>query len=158
MYVYHRLISGKKHQNVYLSQYKITSENGQRRPSTIIALLRIVLAFYFSVKRSENATSSRSTITDYHTYPEVTVPITVLPYSGPAAVVSHHSHDISVALASLLLKKNTSKGSRIYTFRGLKENLREEDNLSTRDNWPVPNVSFVRRFCCNKIVQWCEKF
>ena len=30
----------------------------------------------------------------------------------------------------------------------LKENLREEDNLSTRDNWPVPNVSFVRRFYC----------
>ena len=27
------------------------------------------------------------------------------PYSGPAAVVSHHSHDISVALAILLLKK-----------------------------------------------------
>ena len=31
---------------------------------------------------------------------------------------------------------------------GLKENLREEDNLSTGDNWPVPNVSFVRRFYC----------
>ena len=31
---------------------------------------------------------------------------------------------------------------------GLKENLREEDNLSTRDNWPVPKVSFVRRFYC----------
>ena len=28
----------------------------------------------------------------------------------------------------------------------LKENLREEDNLSTRDKCPVPNVSFVRRF------------
>ena len=34
---------------------------------------------------------------------------------------------------------------------GLKENLQEEDNLSTRDNWPVPNVSFVRRFYCNRI-------
>ena len=32
---------------------------------------------------------------------------------------------------------------------GLKENLREEDNLSTRDKWPVPNVSFVRRFYCS---------
>ena len=31
---------------------------------------------------------------------------------------------------------------------GLKENLREEDNLSTRDNWPVPSVSFVLRFYC----------
>ena len=31
---------------------------------------------------------------------------------------------------------------------GIKENLQEEDNLSTRDNWPVPNVSFVRRFYC----------
>ena len=30
----------------------------------------------------------------------------------------------------------------------LKGNLREEDNLSTRDKWPVPNVSFVRRFYC----------
>ena len=30
----------------------------------------------------------------------------------------------------------------------LKENLREEDNLSTGDNWPVPNVSFVWRFYC----------
>ena len=26
---------------------------------------------------------------------------------------------------------------------GLKENLREEDNLSTKDKWPIPNVSFV---------------
>ena len=26
------------------------------------------------------------------------------------------------------------------------ENLEEEDNLSTRDKWPVPNMSFVRRF------------
>ena len=24
----------------------------------------------------------------------------------------------------------------------LKENLREEDNLSTRDNWAIPNVAF----------------
>ena len=31
---------------------------------------------------------------------------------------------------------------------GLKENLREEDNFSTRDNWPVPNVSFAQRFYC----------
>ena len=29
---------------------------------------------------------------------------------------------------------------------GLKQNLREEDNLSTRDKWPVPKVSSVRRF------------
>ena len=34
---------------------------------------------------------------------------------------------------------------------GLNENLREEDNLSTRDNWPVPNVSFVRRFYCKQM-------
>ena len=34
--------------------------------------------------------------------------------------------------------------------RGFKENLREEDNLSTRDNWPVPNVSFLRRFYCRE--------
>ena len=31
---------------------------------------------------------------------------------------------------------------------GLKQNLREEDNLSTRDKWPVPKVSSVRRFYC----------
>ena len=40
----------------------------------------------------------------------------------------------------------------IFIFKkfpiGVKENLREEDNLSTRDNWPAPNVSFVRRFYC----------
>ena len=48
------------------------------------------------------------------------------PYSGPAAVVSHHSHDISVALAILLFKK-PSKGSRIYynnTFKGYFSSLR----------------------------------
>ena len=31
---------------------------------------------------------------------------------------------------------------------GLKQNLREEDNLSTRDKWPAPKVSSVRRFYC----------
>ena len=36
---------------------------------------------------------------------------------------------------------------------GLKQNLREEDNLSTRDKWPVPKVSSVRRFYCIYIVQ-----
>ena len=30
----------------------------------------------------------------------------------------------------------------------LKQNLREEDNLSTKDKWPVPKVSSVRRFYC----------
>ena len=30
----------------------------------------------------------------------------------------------------------------------LKQNVREEDNLSTRDKWPVPKVSSVRRFYC----------
>ena len=30
----------------------------------------------------------------------------------------------------------------------LKQNLREEDNLSTRDKWHVLKVSFVRRFYC----------
>ena len=33
---------------------------------------------------------------------------------------------------------------------GLKQNLWEEDNLSTRDKWPVPKVSSVRRFYCSK--------
>ena len=32
-----------------------------------------------------------------------------------------------------------------------KENLREEDNLSTRDKGPVPNVSFVQRFYCSSL-------
>ena len=31
----------------------------------------------------------------------------------------------------------------------LKRNLREEDNLSTRDKCPVPKVSSVRRFYCS---------
>ena len=42
--------------------------------------------------------------------------------------------------------------SVIFVFKqfliGLKQNLREEDNLSTRDKWPVPKVSSVRRFYC----------
>ena len=76
-------------------------------------------------------------------------------------MVSHHSHDISVALAILLLKKKHQNEAEciiiihlkvIFIFKkfpiGLKENLREEDNLSTRDNWPVPKVSFVRWFYC----------
>ena len=36
------------------------------------------------------------------------------------------------------------------TFKGISLgssiNLREEDNLSTRDKWPVPKVSSLRRF------------
>ena len=72
-------------------------------------------------------------------------------------MVSHHSHDISVALAIMLLKKHQNAAEYIdmgnfsYFKKlpiGLKENLQEEDNLSTRDNQPVPNVSFVRRFYC----------
>ena len=48
---------------------------------------------------------------------------------------------------------NTCKRLRvIFVFKqfpiGLKQNLREEDNLSTRDKWPVPKVSSVRRFYC----------
>ena len=31
---------------------------------------------------------------------------------------------------------------------GLKQNLREEDNLSIRDKLPIPKVSSVRRFYC----------
>ena len=48
---------------------------------------------------------------------------------------------------------NTFKFSFVFNDFpiGLKENLREEDNLSTRDNWPVPKVSFVRRFYCNSL-------
>ena len=51
---------------------------------------------------------------------------------------------------------NTCKRLRvIFVFKqfpiGLKQNLREEDNLSTRDKWPVPKVSSVRRFYCTCI-------
>ena len=53
-------------------------------------------------------------------------------------------------------QNNTFKGyfSSLKKFPiGLNENLREEDNLSTKDNWPVPNVSFVQRFyCMHKII------
>ena len=42
--------------------------------------------------------------------------------------------------------------SVIFVFKQflivLKQNLREEDNLSTRDKWPVPKVSSVQRFYC----------
>ena len=38
-----------------------------------------------------------------------------------------------------------------------KANLWEEDNLSTTDNWPVPNVSFVRRFYCSSSSMICSK-
>ena len=42
--------------------------------------------------------------------------------------------------------------SVIFVFKqvliGLKQNLREEDSLSTSDKWPVPKVSSVRRFYC----------
>ena len=50
--------------------------------------------------------------------------------------------------------------SIIFVFKqfliGLKQNLREEDNLSTRDKWPVPKVSFVRRFYCSCHVLSCS--
>ena len=76
-------------------------------------------------------------------------------------MVSHHSNDVSVALAILLLKNHQNEAEYIImihlrgiffifkTFQiGLKENLGEEDNLSSRDNWPVLKVSFVQRFYC----------
>ena len=67
--------------------------------------------------------------------------------------------DISVALAILLLKKKKHQNEAeyvmiiiVFTFNkfpiGVKENLQEKDNLSTGDNWPVPNVPFIRRFYC----------
>ena len=72
-------------------------------------------------------------------------------------MLSHHSHDVSAALAILLLKNHQNEAEYIHllvifhpkTFPiGLKENFREEDNLSTKDNWPFPKVSFVQRFYC----------
>ena len=65
-------------------------------------------------------------------------------------MVSHHSHDISVALAILLLKKTIKNKAEyiiiiqglFFIFKkfpiGLKENLREEDNFSTRDTGTSP--------------------
>ena len=45
--------------------------------------------------------------------------------------------------------QNNTPSSVIKDFPiRLKGNLREEDNLSTRDKWHVPNVSFVWRFYC----------
>ena len=35
-----------------------------------------------------------------------------------------------------------------YLLINLKQNLREEDNLSTRDKSPIPKVSSVQRFYC----------
>ena len=64
----------------------------------------------------------------------------------------------SVALAVLLLKK-TNRNEAEYIIimtkvlffvfkRDFQTNFREQDNLS-RDKWPIPNVSFVWRICCN---------
>ena len=54
------------------------------------------------------------------------------------------------------LKKTSSV---IFVFKefliGLKQNLREEDNLSTRDKWLVPKVSSVRRFYCSMLDIHC---
>ena len=35
----------------------------------------------------------------------------------------------------------------------LKENLQEEDNLSTSEKWPIPNVSFVWKVYCTACTQ-----
>ena len=46
---------------------------------------------------------------------------------------------------------------------GLKEILREEDNLSTKDNWPLPNLFFLWKFYCNNVWlksddNWCHNW
>ena len=64
-----------------------------------------------ATENSENATSLRSTIAGYHAHHKYTERIP--PYSGPAAVVSHHSHDVSVALAILLLKNHQNEAEYI---------------------------------------------
>ena len=93
--------------------------------------------------RSQITTPTGSIPNSYNRY--------VPPYSGPLIKASFSS----VVLAILPLKNKPSKWNRIYcnnTFKcyfsslknffpiGFKENLREEENLSTRDNWPVPNI------------------
>ena len=64
-----------------------------------------------ATERSENATSLRSMITDNHAHRKYTEQIPL--YSGPAAVVSYHSHDIGVALAMLLLKNHQKEAEYI---------------------------------------------
>ena len=70
---------------------------------------------------------------------------------------------VYVATAFVTLKTAFSKFTDgdnhvfyIITYIGLKifkhktmMNLRDRDNLRTKDNRPVPKVSFVRRFDCN---------
>ena len=59
-----------------------------------------------ATERSENATSSRSTITDYHAYQKYTECLTdTSVFRTSSGGLTHHSHDISVVLAILLLKK-----------------------------------------------------
>ena len=119
-----------------------------------------MLAFLFGVKQRRGP----KMLTDYHAYRKYTECLyRIPPYSRPAAVVSHHSRMTLVLLLPSSYWIKPSKWSRIYnnTFKGyfeipigLKENLQEEDNLSTRNNWPVPKVSFVPRFYCMHLFEY----
>ncbi len=46
-------------------------------------------------------------------------------------------------------------GTRLVFLAGNEDNLRDRDNLSTKDKRPVPNVSVIRRFTCTKFMPCC---
>ena len=92
-------------------------------------------------------------ITDYHAYRRYTEYL--YPYYGPAMVVLYISITLMIVVlllpscywqngAEYIIIIHLIKGFSFQHFQNL-----WEDNLSTRDNWPVPNVSFTWRFCCS---------
>ena len=134
------------------------------RPSTIVALLHLVLAFLVSVKQQRGSKMRLHCVQQSQiTTPTRSIPNAYLCIPDP----QRWSHIILMILVLLLpscyWKTHQNEAEYIFIIHlrvififkkfpiGLKENLREEDNLSTRDKWPVPNVSFVRRFCCTSI-------
>ena len=58
--------------------------------------------------------------------------------------------DNCIAITSLTRQAQPDTEGNLPWDKNLREDL--EDNHSTRDNWPVPNASFVRRFYCIWII------
>ena len=125
--------------------------------STILALLLIVLAFLVSVKKrrgpkmrphrvqhSQITTPTGSIRNAYNGYLRIPGPQR---WSRIILVICCSCH---LTIEKTIKMKQDGLFFVIKKFPiGLKENLKE-DNLSTRDNWPIPNVSFVQRFYCKE--------
>ena len=117
-----------------LADTKITSENGQQsyihacqplslrhrcwiqRSSTIVALLRIVLAFLVTIKQRRGPKMQPHRVQQS----QITTPTESIrnAYNGYLRVPGpHHSHGISVALAILLLKRTIKMKQNIIHLR-----------------------------------------